>query len=193
MSLIEANAYAYIILPILIFFARIMDVSIGTLRIIFVSKGKKYIAPLLGFIEVFIWIVVIGQIMEHADNIICYIAYAAGFATGNYVGMLLEEKIALGNVIIRIITQKDASELIEVMNQHNYGVTSVEAMGSKGNVHIIYSTIKRSNINEVIGIIQHFNPKAFYTIEDVRYVNEGIFPIKNPSKFLPSAYRRKGK
>ncbi|HBF88039.1 MAG TPA: hypothetical protein DDX39_05290 [Bacteroidales bacterium] len=193
MSFTSPDTFTYIVLPILIFFARILDVSVGTLRIIFVSKGKKYIAPLLGFIEVFVWILVIGQIMENADNIICYIAYAAGFATGNYVGMILEEKIALGNVIIRIITQKDASELIIAMNNQNYGVTSVEAIGSKGGVHILYTVIKRSAINDVVEIIQQLNPKAFYTIEDVRFVSEGIFPNNKPSWSILNPHRRKGK
>jgi uncharacterized protein YebE (UPF0316 family) len=193
MEFIDFDVYTYLVLPALIFFSRILDVSIGTLRIIFVSKGKKRIAPVLGFIEVFIWILVIGQIMENADNIICYIAYAAGFASGNFVGMLIEEKIAIGNLIIRIITQKDATELINALNQNNFGVTSVEATGSKGRVHIIYSTIKRSNLESVVKIIQEFNPKAFYTIEDVRFVNEGIFPNKKPSWLTLNPHRRKGK
>ena len=102
--------FTFVILPFLIFIARITDVSLGTLRIIFVSKGYKIIAPLIGFIEILIWIVAISKIIQNIDNWICYIAYAGGFAVGNYVGMRLEEKLAIGFELVRVITQKDASK-----------------------------------------------------------------------------------
>ena len=87
---------------VLIFLARICDVSIGTMRIIFVSKGKRNIAPILGFFEVLIWITAISKIMENLDNYVNFIAYAAGFATGNFVGMIIEEKLAMGILMIRV-------------------------------------------------------------------------------------------
>jgi uncharacterized protein YebE (UPF0316 family) len=89
-----------------------MDVSLGTLRIIFVSRGKKSVAPFLGFFEVFIWLVVITNIMAHADNLVCYIAYAAGFATGNYVGIRLEEKLAIGMLSVRIFVPDDKAGIL---------------------------------------------------------------------------------
>ncbi|HQG08883.1 MAG TPA: DUF5698 domain-containing protein, partial [Dysgonamonadaceae bacterium] len=88
-------------LPILIFFGRICDVTLGTMRIIFVSKGEKYKAPLIGFFEVFIWVVVISQILSRANDLVAYVSYAAGYATGNYVGILLEQRIAYGIVVCR--------------------------------------------------------------------------------------------
>ena len=100
------DLYTYLLLPLLIFCARIIDVSIGTLRIIFVSKGKRNIAPLLGFFEVLVWILAISEIMQNLNNWVCYVAYAAGFAAGNYVGMIIEEKLAIGILIIRIIIIK---------------------------------------------------------------------------------------
>jgi uncharacterized protein YebE (UPF0316 family) len=101
-SFFNSNLFGYLILPLLIFFARICDVSIGTMRIIFVSKGKKNIAPLLGFFEVLIWIIVISKIMQNLNNYVNYVAYAAGFATGNLVGMIIEEKLAVGVQMIRV-------------------------------------------------------------------------------------------
>jgi uncharacterized protein YebE (UPF0316 family) len=175
-----SHAFTYIVIPILIFFARICDVTIGTMRIVFVSKGMKTIAPILGFFEVLIWIIAISRIMENLDNWVNYIAYAAGFATGNYVGLLVEEKLAMGILNIRIITRHDASELIYFLNEKGYGTTSVKAKGSKENVHIIYTIVQRNHLKEVIEIIRKFNPKAFYSIEDIRFVNEGIFPIGRP-------------
>jgi len=193
-SFFDTNIYLYLVLPFLIFLARIIDVSIGTLRIIFVSKGNKSIAPILGFFEVFIWIIAIGQIMGNLNNFACYFGYAAGFATGNYVGLRIEERLAMGSVLIRIISQKDTSALIKSLNAKEFGATVVEGEGSLGKVQLIYSIVKRENIREVVEIIQEFNPKAFFTIEDVRKVSSGIFPAQSSmSKLNPFSRWRKGK
>ncbi|TLN28429.1 DUF2179 domain-containing protein [bacterium] len=97
------HLYAWVILPIIIFFARVCDVTLGTIRIIFVSRGKRNIAPLLGFFEVLIWIVVIGQLVQHLQSVTSYLGYAAGFAVGNFVGMYIEDHLALGTLIVRAI------------------------------------------------------------------------------------------
>jgi len=176
---IDSEIFAWVVLPLLIFFSRIADQTIGTLRLIFLSKGFRYAAPVLGFFEVIIWLLAVTQIIKHVDNIISYIAYGAGFATGNYIGMWLEEKISIGKVIIRIIPKKSTDELIEHMKKNNYGVTIVDAMGSKGAVKIIFSVINRKDLKELVPAINHFNPHAFYTIEDIRQVREGVFhPVK---------------
>ncbi len=190
------DVFDLVIMPLLIFLARISDVSIGTIRIIMVSKGNRRIAPILGFFEVLIWIIAISRIMQNLDNWVNYIAYAAGFATGNYVGMRLEEKLALGMLLVRVITQRDASRLISSLHEQGFGATSVEADGSKEKVHVIYTIIKRSDMERVIGIINHFNPKAFYSVEDVRYVREGAFPIGQTKTRLginPMRLWRRGK
>ncbi len=179
---IDSPVFIWIILPLLIFIARILDVSIGTLRIIFVSRGMKYLAPLLGFFEVLIWLIAIGQIMQHLDNIMCYIAYAGGFAAGNYLGIIIEQKLKIGIYIVRIITQKNAAELIVFLRSKNYGITSIDAEGSQGKVNILYSIIRRKNLAHFIESIEQFNPNAFYTIEDVRFVSKGIFPPTQISK-----------
>ncbi|KAB2868129.1 MAG: DUF2179 domain-containing protein [Bacteroidales bacterium] len=185
--------YSYVVLPILIFFARICDVTIGTLRIIFVSKGQKNIAPFLGFFEVFIWIVAISQIMKGASNIYCYLGYAAGFATGNYVGMLVEERLAVGNLLVRIITTKDGVKLVKLLSSKGHGATSFSAEGSMGNVNIVYSVVNRKNMGEIQQILNDYDPKLFYTLEDIRKVNAGIFPEKMASSLSPLMRWRKGK
>ncbi len=150
---------------------RIVDVTMDTLRIVFISRGNKIVAPILGFFGVLIWLLAITQIMQHLDNFICYVAYAGGFATGNYIGLILEEQMAIGFQVVRVITSKDSSPLIEDLRTKGYGVTSIWAEGKSGDVHIIYSIVKRSNVKAVIEIINFFNPKAFYSIEDVRSLN----------------------
>ncbi|WP_136805862.1 DUF2179 domain-containing protein [Desulfosediminicola flagellatus] len=172
----DSTTFAYIILPVLVFLARILDVSIGTLRIIFVSKGLKNFAAMLGFFESLIWLIAVTQVMQNLNSWQTYIAFAAGFAAGNYVGVVLEERIALGNLLIRVITQKKAHELVQVLREAGYGVTSVDAMGAAGPVNLIFTISKRRNLNKIISIIKHYNPNAFYTIEDMRYVNQ-IYPL----------------
>ncbi len=174
--------YTYIFIPFLIFCSRIIDVTIGTMRIVFIAKGLKFIAPILGFIEVLIWIIAIRTIMDNLNNFITYIAYAAGFAVGNLIGMVIENKISLGLVSIRIITNQDSSDLVEILRDKNYGVTIADAEGSDGKVNIIFTVIKRKNLNDILNLIKLYNPRSFYSIEDVRYVNMGIFPTMNYSE-----------
>jgi uncharacterized protein YebE (UPF0316 family) len=176
----QTDWFNYLMLPLLIFFARICDVTIGTLRIIFVSKGNKLVAPLLGFFEVLIWILAITRIIENLDNPLCYIAYAGGFATGNYIGLLVEERLAVGVVIIRIITTREVPELVRRLNTSGHGTTVVNAEGSKEKVNIIFSIVKRNDLKEITGIIDEIEPGAFYSIEDVRMVSHGVFPSRNP-------------
>ena len=171
----DSQLFSWVILPLLIFLARISDQTIGTMRLIFLSKGQKFLAPFLGFFEVIIWLLAVGQIMKHLDNVLAYVAYGGGFAMGNYIGMVIEEKLSIGNVLIRIIPKKDTKELINYLRENDFGVTSVNAEGSKGKVDIVFTIIKRKDIAHVVSIINTFNPNAFYTIEDVKAINEGIF------------------
>ncbi len=184
----ESGLFTYFILPLLIFIARICDVTIGTMRIVMVAKGQKFWAPVMGFFEVFIWIITMSKVMQNLDNFLCYIGYAGGFATGNLVGLLLEEKLAMGIVKIQIITAREANLLIEALKKAGYGITHQEAQGSTEKVSIIYSIIKRSELTKVEEIIRSYNPRAFYSIEDVKFVSQGIYPIR------PESMRwRKGK
>lgn len=165
------------IVPILIFVARIIDVTFGTIRIIMISRGRKYIAPIVAFIEIMIWLFAISQVIQHLEGAY-YLAYGLGYATGTYVGILIEEKIAIGKVIIRIITKKDSEDLAEHLRDTGYGVTIFEGQGATGHVKLIYMTIERSDIDRILKIIKEFNPKAFFSIEEVRLAKEGIFPLR---------------
>lgn len=194
--LTDSPVFTWVILPLLIFLARILDVSIGTLRLIFVSKGYKFYAPILGFFEVVIWLLAIGQIMQHLDNILCYIAYGLGFATGNYIGIYLDEKLSLGTVLIRVVSKADTSDLINHMREENFGASLVDIEGMTGKQKMIFTIVKRIDLNEVLKIIQQHNPQAFVTIEDVRTAREGYFRYSRRKSISPvSLFQdfRKGK
>jgi len=181
----NSDLFSYVFLPILIFLARICDQSIGTLRIIFLSKGKRNIVPILGFFEVLIWITAVSKIMQNLDNYVNYFAYAAGFATGNYVGMIIEEKLAMGIQMIRVFANERGAVLVQTLNSNGFGATDVEANGARGRVHLIYTIVKRNELEKVLALITNFNPNAFYTIEDVKAVNEGIFTPSKPNSIFP--------
>jgi len=186
-SFFDSTLFTYGLMPVLIFMARICDVSIGTMRIIFVSKGKKNIAPFLGFFEVLIWITAISKIMQNLDNYVNYVAYAAGFATGNLVGMIIEEKLAMGFQMIRIFTNEKGKELVKILNSNGYGATTIEAHGAKEKIHLVYSIVHRNEVEKVLEAVNLFNSKAFFTIEDIKAVNEGIFNPRKQNTIFPFA------
>ena len=196
-TLISPEIFAYVILPIMIFCARICDVTMGTIRVIFISKGIRYLAPVIGFFEVIIWLLAIGQVMNNLTNAVSYIAYGAGFATGPYIGMYIEEKISLGLTSVRIITKEDPMELMQYLRSHNYGVTSIDGEGATGRVKMVFTIIRRQDLAHVVSIIKEFHPNAFYSVEEVKSVAEGVFPDK-PSRGVFSwidslRFYRKGK
>ena len=176
--LFGSGLYTWFVLPSLIFIARVTDVSMGTVRVIFVSRGLKYLAPIVGFFEILVWLLAIGQIMTNLSNPACYIAYAGGFAMGNYVGIRIAERLSLGVVLVRVISKKDASQLVEFLKSENYGVTSVDGHGTSGEVQVVFTIVPRRELQGVVDLVKKFNPQAFYSIQEVGFVEKGVFPMK---------------
>ncbi len=191
MDFTQTSTYIWIVLPLMVFFARVMDVTLGTIRIIFISQGKRNLAPILGFFEVFIWITIVSQIVTSAkNNYVAYIAYAAGFATGNYIGMLIENRLAIGTQVILAIVQNHSDHLLAHLRAAGYGVTSVDGIGSNGPVKLIYTIVHRKTMNEVLGIIHETHPHAFLSIQDVRSTHEGVFPLLNSQQFGALVFKK---
>jgi uncharacterized protein YebE (UPF0316 family) len=180
-AFLDSGTYTWVVLPILIFCARILDVSLDTVRIIFINRNLRYYVAFTAFFAVLIWLMVIRQIFQQLDNPVCYLAYAAGYATGNYVGMLIENRISIGKVIIRIITRMDGEDLVVFLRSSGYGVTVIPAEGATGPVKVIFTIVERSNINHVVELIREHNPLAFYSVEDVRTVSEAVTPFRLPA------------
>jgi len=181
--LFENFIFSLIILPILIFLARALDVTLGTLRIVFISQGRKKLAPIVGFFEMFIWLLAIGQIFSHLTNFVYYIAYAGGFAMGNYVGLLLENKISLGLLSLQLIIKDNPEILINTLKEQGYGLTTMTAEGSKGFVKMVVLIIKRKNLRKVLSIIRNINPRVFVSVEQVQSVKGGNFPQKEKTRW----------
>ncbi len=169
---VDAEIFHWVLVPLFIFFARITDVSISTIRMMLVISGRKELAPFIGFFESLIWLIAIGQILQNVGSVVTYLAYASGFATGTYVGMRIEERMALGKVIVRVITQRDATALLGAIRQAQYRLTVVEAEGAYGSVSLIFTVISRRQLPALTRIIHTHNPKAFYTVENVRFASQ---------------------
>jgi uncharacterized protein YebE (UPF0316 family) len=169
---VSENVFSYFLLPILIFIARIADVSINTIRIIYVLGGRRWTATLLGFFESLIWLMAIRQIFEHMDNWICYVAYPAGFASGIFVGMIIEEKIAYGKVIVRIITRRKVNILIDYLNSQQYRYTHVNAEGPEGHENLVFTVLERDHLEDLLYYLKDILPTAFYTVEKVNRAAE---------------------
>jgi uncharacterized protein YebE (UPF0316 family) len=180
---VSESFFAYILLPLLIFLARICDVSINTIRIIYMLGGRRYTSTILGFFESFIWLMAIRQIFEHLYNWICYIAYPAGFASGIFVGMIIEEKIAYGKVIVRIITRKDVAPLISYLNEQFFRYTRVDAEGPDGRENLIFTVLERESLDDLLSKLKELIPTAFYTVERVKAAAESGAVAEEPGRF----------
>src|SRR3954471_16340469 len=121
-GLIDSELFKWVLLPLLIFVARMSDVTLGTLRNVFIGKGLRRIVPLIGFFEVLIWLISVRQVMNHLNNPICYIAFAGGYAMGTYVGLRIERRLAHGLQVMRIITNQESTSLVNALKDAKFGL-----------------------------------------------------------------------
>lgn len=157
-----------LLLPLSIFVAEMTVVAISTMRIIFIGRGLKTMAAGLGFFEVTIWLFAIGQVMSNLDSPLCFAAFAGGFVAGNYLGMSLEQRLAIGSVLVRVITGRDSRQLIELLRDAGCGVTRIGAHGLQGPVEIVFTVIRRRRLGEVLALVRRFDADAFYSIDELQ-------------------------
>lgn len=178
------------LLPLLIFAAEVCVVTLSTVRIIFLSQRQKVLAMTLGIFEVSIWLFAIGKVMQNLSDPLCYIAFASGFAIGNYLGVVIEQKLAIGNLVVRVITHKNPHHIVASLKAANLGVTSFDAHGAKGPVQVILTVIPRKELGRVVGILKNCDENVFYSVDDLQSAAAGVFPDsqRKPS-VLPSLLR----
>ncbi len=161
-----------------IFFAKVLDVSMATIRMIMVVRGRRLQAAMIGFVEVTIYVLAIGKVLSGLDNPINVIMYASGFATGNYLGIFLEEKMALGNIIVQVITEHEVTKIVETLRDEGFGVTVFEGYGRQGIRHLINVTLERKNMAKLYNVLDEHDKKAFVTVMDARSIRGGYFPVR---------------
>jgi uncharacterized protein YebE (UPF0316 family) len=180
----NSEVFHWLVMPFLIFICRVSDVTLGTLRNLFLSKGIKTLVPIVGFFEVLIWLVAVNQVLKHMDNIMCYAGWGLGYATGIIIGIKIDERLGLGLQMLRIITNQNCTNLIQALNKEDLGATIIDGKGAKGPIQMVYLIIKRTDFKKVSMFIQLHNPDAFYTVEDVKEARHGVFPMTGGNQTL---------
>ncbi len=174
-TLAALDLVTWVVIPFLIFLARMIDVSLATVRHILVFKGYRKLVPGLAFVEVSIWLLAITQVMQNLNNAAAFLGFAAGFSAGTYLGMVIEEKLALGYQLVRVIAPGDTDALIELLREKGYGFTSMKAAGSRDAVDVFLIISERKRLTSLVEALNALKPRPFYTIEDVRSVGTSVF------------------
>ena len=158
---------------LLIFALRIVDVSCDTMRVLFAIRGKRGIAGALGFLQAMVWIFAVGNAVRHLDSWMHILGYAGGYATGTMVGITIEHAVAYGLAVVRVISRHGGVEMAEALRERGYGVTEFGGFGREGPVEILNSVVHRSHIDDVMRIVDRFDPQAFVTAEEPRILRGG--------------------
>jgi uncharacterized protein YebE (UPF0316 family) len=160
---------------LLIFLLRVADMSLDTIRVLFVVRGKKAITWVLGFFQSLIFVIAISSVLTELDNILNVIGYATGFATGNLVGMLIEQRLAIGHILVTIISSNRGAFIAERLRAGGYAVTEIAGRGRNGTVFELHASVQRKDVPNVETIVLEADPQAFITAEDVRPVRRGFW------------------
>lgn len=182
--------------PIVIFFARIVDVSLDTLRVQFAIRGRRLISGSLGFFQALVFILAVGSAIQHLNSVGHVIGYAAGFATGTVIGITLERALAYGVATVRVVSRHGGVEIAEALRERGYGVTEFGGYGREGRVEFLHSVVHRSHIEEVLGIIDAHDADAFVTVEEPQVLRGGRFATNEwlvPGEMLRRAIPRRGR
>lgn len=168
----ELPAFA---ITILIFVLRVSDMTLDTLRVLFVIRGRKSLAWILGFFQSTLWVIAITGVLSNLDNPWNIISYAAGFATGNVVGIMIEQGLAIGHSHMQIISQRLGSAIADTVRSTGYAATELPARGRDGTVSMISCSLRRKDVENVRKLIQEIDPQAFITVEDIRPLHRGYW------------------
>jgi uncharacterized protein YebE (UPF0316 family) len=161
--------------PILVFFLRVSDMSLDTLRVLFVIRGRRPLAWIVGFCQSLIWVVAITSVLSNLDNFLNVLGYAAGFATGNVVGMSIEERLAIGHGHLRIISSRRGSAIADAVRAAGYAATELAGRGKDGTVTLVECSVRRRDIGKLRRLIQSVDPQAFVSLEDLRPLHRGYW------------------
>ena len=169
--------------PIAVFFLRVTDVSMATLRMLLIMRGRRLLAPLIGFFEILIWVTAIGIVVQHLQSPLHVVGYAGGFAAGSFLGLLLEERLALGLATIRTMVRSGgpelSAELRRELREAGFGVTEMVGRGKEGAVEVLYSVLPRRKVPIALELIHRGAPDSFVVVDEPRGVHRGwLYPAK---------------
>lgn len=159
-----------------IFVAKLVEVSLATIRNVLVNRGEKGKGAIIGFFEVMLWLIVVSNVLDNVtEDPFKVLVYCSAFALGNYIGVIIENKLAIGTACIQAVVSRDVKdELAHVLRNRGFGVTTIEGQGMEGSVFVIMIFLKRKCVEEASGLIRTFNPSALITVNDVRQLRNGF-------------------
>jgi uncharacterized protein YebE (UPF0316 family) len=164
-----------LISALMIFILRVIDMSLDTMRMLFVVRGKKPIAWILGFFQSLVFVIAISTVLANLNNLLNIVGYAAGFATGNVLGMFIEERLAIGHIAMRVISSKRGAAISSALRKAGFAVTEIQARGRDGKVALLNSSIMRRDVSKFESLVMKTEPGAFITAEDVRPIRVGFW------------------
>ena len=165
--------------PLVVFLLRVTDVSMATLRMLLIMRGRRFLAPMIGFFEILIWVTAIGIVVQHLQSPLHVIGYAAGFASGSFLGLLLEERLALGLATVRAVVRSGGPELSAELRAAGFGVTEMVGRGKEGAVEVLYSVLPRRRVPDALKLIDAGAPDSFVVVDEPRRVQRGwLYPAK---------------
>ncbi len=173
--MLDVLAIPAALMPVAIFFLRVSDMTLDTLRVLFIIRGQKGLAWVLGFFQAAIWVVAITSVLRHLDNLWNVIGYAGGFATGTVIGMAIEERLAIGHGHLRIISSHLGHAIAEAIRRNGYAATELAGRGKDGTVAVITCSVQRRDIDPVQRQVRAIDPEAFVTVEEVRPLRRGFW------------------
>ncbi len=158
-----------------IFLLRVGDMTFDTVRVLFVVRGRRQIAWVLGFMQSLIFVIAITSVLANIDNFLNILGYAAGFATGNVIGMIIEERLAVGHIQVTIISSHRGAVIAQQLRQAGYAVTEIPARGKDGTVELLHCSVRRKQLDHLETVVLENDPEAFITAEDVRPLRRGFW------------------
>jgi uncharacterized protein YebE (UPF0316 family) len=163
------------VMPLIIFALRVTDMTLDTLRVLFIIRGRKLPAWIFGFLQSAIWVVAITSVLANLNNPWNIVGYAAGFATGSVVGMAIEERLAIGYGHMRIISARLGDAIAQAIRQAGYAATELSGRGKDGTVSVVTCSVRRRDIDRVRKEALRIDPQAFVTVEEVRPLHRGFW------------------
>ena len=171
----ESRLAAIFLSALFVFLLLVLDRTLDTLRLLFMMRGRKLLAGLVGFFQATIFIVAITQVLKHDFNAWTILGYASGFATGVMVGMTIDERLAMGFGHLRIISQAKGQVIADVLRQAGHAATLLSGTGKDGAVSIVNCTVRRKDVKVVEALVQEVDPSSFVTLDEVRSLARGHF------------------
>ncbi|MEP6690434.1 MAG: DUF5698 domain-containing protein [Gemmatimonadaceae bacterium] len=178
--------------PLLIFGLRLVDVSLDTMRVLFAVRGKRSVAPFLGAVQALVWIFAVGNAIKHLDSWWHILGYSAGYGMGTFIGITIEQRMAYGLSVVRIVSQHGGAEIAEALRSLGYGVTEIAGHGREGPVEIINSVVQRQHLSDIFAVVDKWDPQAMITVEEPKMLRGATVLGRRPMVVVPRFWQKTG-